>query len=145
MCMCAKVCLHFLCVFVWETIRVHVTVRECMVDCYGCTSLELVHYSLTVFPSEIPGIGCVTHKHTYTQNIYTHTQTEKCTHSDSLIPDNCSAFLFCIEWRPQKLNCSAQEGETEIRERVERLPQGTERNHCHTFYSKITKTHLLTV
>ena len=64
------------------------------------TSLELVHYSLTVLPSEIPGSGCVTHTQTQTRNdIHTHTHTHTHTnkqknahiHSSS-IPDHCSAF-----------------------------------------------------
>lgn len=133
-CMCAKVRLHFLCVFAWETIRVHVTVTECMVDCYGCTSLELVHYSLTVFPSEIPGIGCVTHKHMYTQNTHTNTNrkmhTFRFTHARLLF---CILVLHRVTSSKSELLCPRR-GDGQ----VERLLQGTERNHCHVFYSKIT-------
>lgn len=82
----------------------------------GFTSLELVHYSLTVLPSEIPGCGCVTQTHTHTHtntntNTYTH-KTRKETHIfNSRFEHHRSAVLFCTL---REVDRSAEEGEADI-------------------------------
>lgn len=65
----------------------------------GFTSLELVHYSLTVLPSEIPGSGCVTQTRTHTIHTHTHTQTEKCTHIHLLFQIWTSLFCIVVLYR----------------------------------------------
>lgn len=119
-CVCVQMFVCIVCVYLFERERDQENTHERVYGwLLGFTSLELVHYSLTVLPSEIPGSGCVSHTcaHTHTKNTYTHKQKNAHIHSSS-IPDHCSTFLFRTKWRLQKVDCSAQEGETDERERL---------------------------
>lgn len=134
--LCVFPCFECICLRERETMRMHVTVRVCG-WLLGFTCLELVHYSLTVLPSEIPGSGCVTQTHTHKQ--YIHTQTEKCTHTFIFYTS-----LFCIlvlYWRLHRVDRSAPQGETD---------RGTD--YCTTgYWTKplshfiLQDTHLVTV
>ncbi len=98
-CTCANACFcfHLLCVFVWEGDNESDSERVCG-WLLGFTSLELVHYSLTVLPSEIPGSGCVTHKHTHTCNTQTHTNRRNAHIHSSSIPDWSLLCILVLYW-----------------------------------------------
>lgn len=135
MCVCVQMRVCNLCVFVWETER-----RGCTCDrVHGWLVVRIyifgVHNSLTVLPSEIPGSGCVTQTHTHTnRSAHIHTTS---------IQFNTIGFLVLYEWHVQKVDCPAQEGETD-RER-EWFLWASEHNHCYILYCKTTTTHLAIV
>lgn len=95
-CKCSSFHCVFICLFARETMRMHTWPSEsvCLVD-RVFTSLELVHYSLTVLPSEIPGSGCV--RQTHTKHI--HTQTKENAHIHFHFKNEYTSFaiLFCTE------------------------------------------------
>ena len=100
-CMCADACFHFVCV--WECRWGHTydsdRVRGWLL---GFTSLKLVHYSLTVIRSEIPGSGCVTQTHT--QTIGTHLYRTMHTHTfDSRL--NIIVFLVSLWAASSDVSC----------------------------------------
>lgn len=76
-CVCTRAkAFHFLCICwgarwwecMWQWESVWLIVRVYIIG-------VIVHYSLTVLPSEIPGSGCVTQTHTNRKNVHTHTLT----------------------------------------------------------------------
>lgn len=101
--------------------------------------MELVHYSLTVLPSEIPGSGCVTQ--TQTHNTYTHKQKKMHTYIfyrlNNIVLRSCFVPSDVIKkWTALPKGRDRQR---------DRLPQGIERNHCHILHCETTIAHLVTV
>lgn len=104
-CLCADVCLHF-CVENYETVRVHVTVRERMSDQYGCKSTIALLY----FHQRIPVVAVShTHKHTRTYTHKMHTQTNRKVHTFIFVHvRSFFCILVCIELHLPAWSCSAQ-------------------------------------
>lgn len=130
-CMGANACLFpfFLCAAVWERDAENTRDSERVFGwLLGFTSLELVHYSLTVLPSEIPGSGCVTQTH----STYTHKQ-KKCTHTfifySRLIIVLHSCYVLSEVFK--KWTALPKRERQTRSERERDYHRVFERNHCH--------------